>query len=148
MRHVVRWSILIHVALAATLSAQQQQPSAATQSSIEAADFLAMARLDGDSAGRSVGTSGWGVGSFFVGLVTGPLGAAIMYAVAAGSGAEVGADRRIAAASRGPAYQLAYQTGYEHRVRSKRKRSTLVGGIIGSAITVALFMGMADSASY
>jgi hypothetical protein len=138
-RRTLKGVVLALVFGASSLLAQQQQPSAVTQSGV-ASDVMAKGQLDGQSAAQSVGTGGWMAGGVVTGLFTGLIGTAVIWAVAGSSDVSVPADRRVQIANEPPTYQQSYESGYGQKLKSKRKASALGGGLLGTAAFVLIYI--------
>ena len=113
----------------------QQQP-VATVSSQSAEVTMAKARLDGEIA--ALNTGGWFGRSVVIGAVTGILGTAVTYAVAATSTPELPADKKLAIADKTPDQQAMYEKGFADKVRARRKSTSLKGGLLGSVVFLVL----------
>ena len=96
---------------------------------------------DGDSAAGQPGTFGTFGISMAASALTGPLGT-LLVLNRAGAGAE-SAGRNATGAlgvDRSPGYVAGYRDSYTQRLRDRRQRAALIGGVLGSAIfTFALF---------
>ena len=125
---------------ASALLAQQQQPSAVTQSGAPTSDVMAKGQLDGQAAAQSAGTGGWMAGGVVTGLFTGLIGTAVIWAVAGSSDVSVPADRRVQIANEPPTYQQSYKSGYGQKLKSRRKASALGGGLLGTAAFVLIYI--------
>ena len=82
-------------------------------------------------------SGGWGVGGFASGFLLGIIGAGLHYAIASGSSP----DPHFIPENVEP---LAYRTGYEKAGKKKNKKSSITGGLLGTATVVVLFL-MIDS---
>lgn len=136
-KHFVGILTLMLVCISAPAVAQQQaQPDTTRPAST--ADVVAQGTMDGRSAAEGKGTGSYLAGGIVGGLTLGLIGAGITYAVAANSTVEVPPADLIVARERGAAYTEAYQTAFRVRVRGRRKSSALTGGLVGTAVVVAL----------
>ncbi|HLL83382.1 MAG TPA: hypothetical protein VK420_12045 [Longimicrobium sp.] len=127
---------LLLACISAPAAAQQQAPPATTQPTT--ADVVAQGTMDGRSAAEGKGTGGYFAGGIVGGLTLGLIGTGITYAVAANSTAEVPSTDLIVARERGAAYTEAYQAAFRDRVKGRRKSSALTGGLLGTAVLVAV----------
>lgn len=122
---------------------QQGTPAAVAAPAAVTAELLAKARLEGQAAAENAG--GWFGRSVAIGVFTGLIGTAVTYGVAANSGVELPAEKKLDIASQPSAYQEQYEKGYADKVRSRRKSTALGGGILGTAAFVLLVVSSAGS---
>lgn len=122
---------------------QQGTPAPMAAPAAVTAELLAKARLEGQAAAQNAG--GWFGRSVAIGVFTGLIGTAVTYGVAANSGVELPAEKKLAIAAEPAAYQEHYEKAYADKVRSKRKATALGGGILGTAAFVALVVSSAGS---
>ncbi len=130
---VVLTSMLV---FGAPLHAQQQPPAPATVSGQSPEAAMAKARLDGEIA--AMNTGGWFGRSVAIGAVTGLLGTAVTYAVAATSTPELPTEKKLALANQLPDLQAVYEKGYADKVRAHRKSTSLKGGLLGTLVFLVL----------
>jgi hypothetical protein len=102
------------------------------------AESVAKAKLDGETA--AMNASGWFGRGIVVGVLAGPIGIAVGYAVAANSGVELPADKKVILAKEPPEVQAVYEKSYADQVRKKRKSTVNKGGWTGFAALVALVL--------
>lgn len=102
---------------------------------------LAAGGRDGEAAGGEPGTAGTFGISMAASALTGPLGT-LLVLNRAGAGAE-SAGRNAAEAlgiDRSPGYVAGYRESFTQRLRDRRQRAALIGGVLGNAIfAFALF---------
>lgn len=122
---------------------QQGTAAAVAAPAAVTAEMLAKARLEGQSAAQNAG--GWFGRSVAIGVFTGLIGTAVTYGVAANSGVELPAEKKLEIAGQPAAYQEHYEKAYADKVRSKRKSTALGGGILGTAAFVVLLVSSAGS---
>jgi hypothetical protein len=121
--------------ISAPAVAQQQAPGTTQPTT---ADVVAQGTMDGRSAAEAKGTGSYFAGGIVGGLTLGLIGTGITYVVAANSTAEVPSTDLIVARERGAAYTEAYQSAFRDRVKGRRKSSALTGGLLGTAVLVAI----------
>lgn len=78
-------------------------------------------------------SGGWGFGGFTSGFLLGIIGAGLHFAIASGSSP----DTNYIPENVEP---LAYRNGYEKAARKKNQRSSITGGLLGTAAVVVLFL--------
>ena len=148
MQNIAPFIFMLLLAASALPAAAQQAPDQnpaphtvqpATLSD-PAPDLFAQGTLDGQAAAEDKGTAGWAVGGFVSGVGLGLIGTGVTYALAAGSKPKPPANKLAAIQSPDANYRLAYQNAYESGVKRKRKRSALVGGLVGTATFVAVIL--------
>jgi hypothetical protein len=113
------------------------QPTPPTPAGVTA-ESVAKAKLDGETA--AMNASGWFGRGVVVGFLAGPIGIAVGYAVAANSGVELPADKKVVMAKESPEVQAVYEKSYGDQVRKKRKSSINKGGWTGVAALVGLLL--------
>ena len=101
---------------------------------------FAQGTLDGEVAAADKGAAGWALGGFASGVGLGLIGTGVTYGLAASSSPKLPATEMASIQNRSADYRLAYQNAYADRVKRKRKRSALVGGFVGTATIVAVFV--------
>jgi hypothetical protein len=104
--------------------------------SAQGKDTMAAGTIDGEAMAGRIGTKGkigLGLG---VGLVTGLIGTGIGYAVIGPEPMTPQALQRYS--SKGSDYQLGFKTAWDKKTKSKKRRSFLVGGLLGTAAFVAI----------
>jgi hypothetical protein len=128
---------LLAPAVAAQQPAQQgrRDSAAVANPAASSAALYAQAQADGRLAAASVGTGGWAIGGFFVGLI----GTGVSWALAGSSGVELPPDKRLHLASQPIEYQQAYEKSFADKVRSKRKSSALTNGLLGTSLFLTIF---------
>ena len=120
--------------------AQDAQPTTAPAATAPAEE-LARGRLEGQVAAQSRGTSGWAVSGFLAGAGAGLIGTGVVWAIAAGSDVSPPADRRLLIVNQSAIYQQGFEMGYGEKLKSRRKRSALTGGLVGTAVAVVAILG-------
>ena len=105
-------------------------------------DSLASAQL-GATEGRRLaeekGTGKWLGWGLLGGMTLGPIGLGVVYGYASSRETALPPAQRSALASMPPAYSEAFARAYRGRAARNKKRSALVGGLIG---TVVLVLGL------
>ena len=121
---------------------KQQATSEAVQPTSEPSEWNSSAQgtLDGEMAASDKGSASWALGGFAGGVGLGLIGTGVAYGLAASSNATLPADKEASIQSRSADYRLAYQRAYKDGIQRKRKRSALVGGFVGTAAIVTVFM--------
>jgi len=130
----VPFLLLVAVLLGEPLGAQPTSPQPAGLS----AESVARARVDGETA--AMNATGWFGRGVAVGFLAGPIGIAVGYAVAANSGVELPADKKLTIAKEPAEVQAVYEKSYADQVRKKRKSSINKGGWTGFAALVGLLV--------
>lgn len=91
-------------------------------------------RDDGHEAAGQPGTTGWLAQGFVGGVLLGPIGTAIAV-TRAGSSARSTAQEAASTLSLGePGYAASYREAYADRLSTRRQRSALIGGVLGSVV--------------
>ncbi|MCK5050133.1 MAG: hypothetical protein KAS53_00235 [Candidatus Cloacimonetes bacterium] len=78
-------------------------------------------------------SGGWGFGGFTSGFLLGIIGAGLHFAIASGSSPETNYIPENVE-------PLAYRNGFEKAARKKNKKSSITGGLLGTATVVVLFL--------
>lgn len=135
--HPIRTTLLLLVLLALPLGAR----TLAAQNAAVDSTWVALGAAEGGAAAETTGTGIYTASGFVGGLVLGPIGTALTYTLAAGSGTAPDEDlaEKIEREDRG--YLLGFQQAYADRLRSRRKRSALLGGATGTALLGVLTYG-------
>lgn len=116
----------------APLAAQQTAPVAVS-------DSVVLGSARGAETARNESTTNWVAGGFAGGLTLGPIGAGLSWALANNSEVTLPLPQKMMLISQGgPAYMHAFEDAYASTLRSRRKRSALVGGAIGTAALAAV----------
>lgn len=113
------------------------QPASPQPSGISA-EAVAKARVDGETA--AMNATGWFGRGVAIGFLAGPIGIAVGYAVAANSGVELPAEKKLVMAKEPADVQAVYEKSYADQVRKKRKSSINKGGWTGFAALVGLLV--------
>lgn len=127
------------IALATILGAvplvaqQQPQPAGLIGQASSDTEMAARGKVDGDAAAQSARTTGWSSAGFGSGLLLHVVGTGVTWAAAANSDVSIPPDRLAVVVERGPVYKQAFETAYADRLAARRKKSALVGGLLGSA---------------
>jgi hypothetical protein len=101
-------------------------------------DSAALGARRGLEAARYESTTGWVWGGFLGGLTLGPIGAGLAWTLANNSDVALGLDRRMLVSyDGGSLYVEAYERAFAEALLSRRKRSAIRGGAIGTAALVA-----------
>jgi len=110
----------------------------------QASEQIARGAAAGTSEGEAVGTGGYFGGGLLGGLVLGLIGTGIAYAVAAGSQVDMSSSAQARIADEAATYQQGYRDAYTKKVKSKRKQSALVGGLLGTATWLVILFSAAS----
>lgn len=118
----------------------------AVQPTVTEASPAQRGEWDGSLAGRGIATGGWLATGLFSGIVAGPIGAGINFAVASSRDAPLPPDSLLArpGAPQSGAYREAFTDAYRARIRNNRKTAALVGGVTGSAIFAFIILQLAN----
>lgn len=106
----------------------------------QASEQLARGAAAGTSEAEGVGTGGYFAGGLAGGLLLGLIGTGIVYAVAAGSAVDLESSAQARIADESAVYQQGFRDAYTRKVKSKRKQSALVGGLLGTATWVVILL--------
>jgi hypothetical protein len=102
------------------------------------------ARAAGMQEASRVSTTGWLARGFLGGVLLGPIGTGVAMAKA-GSSAEVSAAQAAQSQPAGnPAYALTWQEAYLDRLRTRRQRSALLGGAVGTGVLLIALLQVVD----
>jgi hypothetical protein len=128
---VLAWPAAAQPALPTAAGAQEMTPSA----SMGTAEGVAMA--------ETLSTATWMAGGFAGGLVLGPIGAGLAWALAGGSESALpeALERQVRQEDRD--YQLAYQRAFTAEVRARRQQAAILGGTAGTVV-----LGLLTYAAY
>lgn len=108
-----------------------------------ARDSLALAgEIEGTTMAEAASTALWTVGGFAGGVTLGPIGAGLAFAMAESSASALPEDVQSKVGRKGSEFSLAYQQAYTKRLVARRRRATLVGGSVGTALLVVGTVGM------
>jgi len=116
-----------------------------SREALEAFPELEEARAVGVQAGGEPGTWGWFGGGLAGGVLTGPIGTTVA-TVMAGRPPEVPSAMLEAYAGGDPVLGEAFREAYQAELRSRRQRSALRGGIIGTAFLAFAIIKWTDLA--
>jgi hypothetical protein len=97
---------------------------------------MASGLLDGEALAESHGTGGNLGAGLGIGLLTGLIGTGIGYFVVGPSPLSAEAIQRSLGKSAD--YQLGLKTGWEKRSRQRKRNAFLAGGLIGTAVWIAV----------
>ena len=126
--------LLLAVAHAPPLAAQEPQARPTADTVVTTPDALLVAEYRGAEAARYASTTKWVFGGFAGGLTLGPVGAGLAWTLANNSDAELTAERwRLLTEEVSSTYADTYQRSYAETLHARRKRAALTGGIIGTA---------------
>ena len=130
---------LLALSPAAVLS-QAAQPTVADASPAQRGEW------DGSLAARGIATGGWLATGLLSGVVAGPIGAGINYAVASSRDAPLPPDSLLArpGTPQSGAYRDAFTEAYRARIRNTRQTAALVGGVTGTAIFGFIILQLAN----
>lgn len=111
-----------------------------------AAGTAAEGQRDGEMLADTVGTGGKAGLGVVVGLFTGLIGTGIGYAVIGPK--ELSADAALAQQSKSQEYQTGFKSGWAKTTKDKKRKSFLVGGLLGTAAWVALLVSANSGDEY
>lgn len=103
-----------------------------------ASSMVAQGQLDGSNDAGSYSSGKYTTGGLISGFVGGLIGTAIAYAVTSGRDVDIPAEKSVVLVEKPAEYQMGYRESYTRVVQKKRKRSSLTGGLIGTAAFVAI----------
>jgi hypothetical protein len=128
--------------LAAQQTAQDTMARAAADTTVRrtaALDSAALGTLRGADAARYESTTGWVMRGFAGGLTLGPIGAGLAWTVANNSEVALSPQQRMLLLQEGGStYTESFQRAYAETLLTRRKRSALTGGAIGTAALAAV----------
>jgi hypothetical protein len=142
--HSARMFAALLLAASLAVTSAGAQPTAPTPSGLTA-EAVAKAKVDGETA--AMNASGWFGRGTVVGFLAGPIGIAVGYAVAANSGVELPADKKVLLTKEPPEVQAVYEKSYADQVRKKRKSTINKGGWTGFAALVGFLVLSGSSGS-
>jgi len=93
-------------------------------------------REDGTAAGDRTGAAGWLGRGFLGGLVAGPIGLGFIVSRADAASRRDAGAAAVAGNGEDLAYVAAYRLALRDRLRSKRKRNAVIGGVVGTGVFV------------
>lgn len=114
-----------------------QSPPAAAAATPAEKDCNESRELGKATASREHGTGGWMAGSIGSGILLGLLGAGVVTAVAATS------DPHAEDVPPG-VNATCYQNGFTDKAKSKNTRTSIVGGLLGTVVFVAIYAAASD----
>ncbi len=133
LNRLVSGALIVSLLVASAEGVSAQQPAASAPA---ATGSTAEGQRDAELLAETVGTGGKvGVG-VAVGLLTGIIGTGIGYFVIGPN--DVSADAAIAQQGKSPEYQLGYKAAWAKKTKDKKRKSFLVGGLLGTAAWIAL----------
>ena len=133
--------LLAALALALSPALTAQGPSnPPAPAAVHPDSTIEAAVAQGRAAAQQPGVGGRFAGGFAAGVGLGLIGTGVVYAVAAGSNADLPADQAAQLSGASPAYREAYERAYRERLRSRRKSSALTGGLVGTALIVTILV--------
>lgn len=123
-----------------------QDPAAAGAEPARQLSPAERGRYDGMLAARGVATAGWMATGLLGGMVAGPIGAGINFAVASARSAPAPPESLLAASpsSGSGAYREAFTEAYRARIRSNRRSASIVGGVTGSVVFAFVLLQLAN----
>lgn len=141
--------LLISLTIVAVLhpaQARAQEPAAPAAEPARELSPAERGRYDGMLAARGLSTAGWMATGFVGGLVAGPLGAGVNFAIASAREAPAPPESLIASspASSTGAYREAFTDAYRARIRSNRRSASIVGGLTGSVVFAFVLLQVAN----
>ncbi len=116
------------------IGAQQATPPTAPAS----AGSVAEGQRDAELLADTIGTGGKVAGGVVVGLFTGLIGTSIGYFVIGPQ--DLSAEAALAQQAKTPEYQLGFKNGWAKKTKDKKRKSFLVGGLLGTAAWVAILI--------
>jgi hypothetical protein len=137
-RFVVSWLIVAMFSSSVPV-AHAQAPAPAVPAAPPAPsqkDTKAAGLLDGETLAESQQTGGNLGAGLGIGLLTGLIGTGIGYFVIGPSPLSAEAVQRSVGKSAD--YQLGLKTGWEKKTRSKKRNAFLAGGLLGTAVWIAI----------
>lgn len=96
--------------------------------------------FDGRTAANQKGTGGYFVGGLVGGVTLGLIGTGIAWGIASAGDPAPSQTQSMIIRQKGNEYAFAYSESYSQRVKQKRKRSAVTGGLIGTAAIVAVIL--------
>lgn len=96
--------------------------------------------FDGRSAANRRGTGGYFVGGLAGGITLGLIGTGITWGIAAASDPTPSNTESLLIQRKGTDYALSYTDAYSQRLKQRRKRKAVTGGLIGTGIIVAVLL--------
>ena len=131
----------------ACLQTAGTQPSSAPSVAAATSDAssVATAVAEGRELAESESTAGWFGGGFASGLLLGLIGTAVITITAHNSGVNVPGSQQSILATRPPDYSQAFSRAYREKLKSKKRSSALVGGLLGTATFVVIYINAQGS---
>ncbi|MCC6241748.1 MAG: hypothetical protein IT353_02855 [Gemmatimonadaceae bacterium] len=118
---------------------QQEQPPSAIKASPLGREALRNAQTEGKEAAYEAGT--WFGRSMLIGALTGLIGTGITYAVASGSRPpHMSRDQELIIANEPIEWRRMYENAFVSEAKRRRKKSVLVGGLIGTGIVATIIV--------
>lgn len=87
---------------------------------------------------------GWGVAGFGGGFLLGLIGGGVIVGVSQIGKAEPPPQQKSRLLRQSTEYKIGFHDGYAKKIKKQRLKKSLVGGLIGTACAVALYVTMAD----
>ena len=101
---------------------------------------------DGELLADTVGTGGKAGLGVVVGLFTGIIGTGIGYAIIGPK--ELSADAAMAQQSKSQEYQNGFKSGWAKKTKDKKRKSFLVGGLLGTAAWITFLLSANSGDDY
>lgn len=137
--------VLVAFFLSATGIAHAQSP-AAPAAQPAPSETMSDGLLEGETLAESHGTGGnLGVG-LAVGALTGIIGTGIGYFLV--GPAPLSAEALQRSAGKSGDFQLGLRTGYERKTKSKKRNAFLAGGLLGTALWIAVYAAASSADDY
>ena len=135
--------VLLLLLMSASTTLAQVEPSGPTQAmqTVNASeDLILTGMLDGRMAANRKGTGGYFAGGLVGGVTLGLIGTGIAWGVAAASDPSPSQTESLLIRKKGTEYAVAYDDAYSDRLKQRRKRKAVTGGIIGTGVIVAVIL--------
>lgn len=141
--------LLICIALGTVMlpmTSHAQEPSVPVADSLQRLSPAERGRYDGMLAARGVATAGWMATGLIGGVVAGPIGAGVNFAIASAREAPDPPESLLtgAQASASGAYREAFTEAYRARIRSNRRSASIMGGLTGSVVFAFVLLQIAN----
>lgn len=93
-------------------------------------------QVEGENAARGAWSWGWFARGFAAGAIAAPVGAAVAASLAGKGRVMLPAEQHTALATREPLYAQGFEQGFVARIREQRRKSAIVGGMLGTGVFV------------
>lgn len=144
VRRTVTIALIVCFVVASTHTAVAQ--SAAPAAEAKSAETTAAGVLDGEMLAENPSTGGkLGLG-LGVGVLTGLIGTGIGYFVVGPEPMSAEALQRYS--NKSPEYQMGFKSGWDRKTKSRKRNAFLAGGLLGTAVFVAILFSARGSQDY